>query len=115
MKTNALRFSHNFAPPDGTIVEHKKYINKNGFVWYGKLGANVSDKVCKNLMESKSPRILLIHSGKTDRHWAYVDKVLKETPPVQDIPEYYREMADNFHTWFRVYKRLSVKLNAIKV
>ena len=42
MKTIALRFSDNFAPLDGTIAEHKKMIELNGYVWYGKLGLKVS-------------------------------------------------------------------------
>lgn len=102
MKTIALRFSDNFAPSDGTIAEHKKLIDLNGYVWYGKLGSKVSDKVCKQIMENENPKILLIHSGKTARYWAYVDKIEKETPAAHDIPEYYRNQAGIFNTWFRV-------------
>lgn len=102
MKTIALRFSDNFAPTDGTIAEHKKMINSNGYVWYGKLGSKVSDKVCKQILENEDPKILLIHSGKTARYWAYVDKIIKESPPLKDVPEYYRSQAGIFNTWFRV-------------
>lgn len=104
MKTIALRFSDNFAPPSGTIAEHKNVIYQKGHVWYGKLGAVVSDKVCKEIMSNDMPRILLIHSGKSSRYWAYVDKVMKDTPPIHEIPEYYREQAGIFHTWFRILK-----------
>lgn len=104
MKTIALRFSDSFAPSAGTIAEHKKCISKTGYVWYGKLGSVVSDKVCKEIMSNESPRILLIHSGKSSRYWAYVDKAIKETPPLHEIPEYYREQASFFHTWFRVLR-----------
>lgn len=104
MKTIALRFSDNFAPPAGTIAEHKKCIAQIGHVWYGKLGAAVSDKVCKEIMLNECPRILLIHSGKSSRYWAYVDKVIKDTPPLHEIPEYYREQAGIFRTWFRVLR-----------
>ena len=104
MKTIALRFSDNFAPSAGTIAEHKKCIIETGHVWYGKLGAAVSDKVCKEIMSNDSPRILLIHSGKPSRYWAYVDKVIKDTPPLHEIPEYYREQTGSFHTWFRVLR-----------
>ena len=104
MRTIALRFSDNFAPAAGTIAEHKKCIFQTGHVWYGKLGTVVSDKVCKVILANDSPRILLIHSEKTSRYWAYVDKVIKDTPPLNEIPEYYREQTSMFHTWFRVLK-----------
>lgn len=104
MKTIALRFSDNFAPEDGTIAEHRKYIEKNGYVWYGKLGSAVSDKVCNDLMENDEPRILLIHSGKTSRYWAYIEEVTKDMPPKMEIPEYYREQAGIFKTWFKVFR-----------
>ena len=104
MKTIALRFSDNFAPQSGTIAEHIKCIDQTGHVWYGKLGAAVSDKVCKEILGNDNPRILLIHSGKSSRYWAYVDKVIKSTPPLNGIPEYYREQAGIFHTWFRVLR-----------
>ena len=104
MKTIALRFADGFAPSDGTIAEHRKCIAKNGHVWYGKLGNAVSDKVCKELLENEKPRILLIHSGKSFRYWAYIDRVIKETPPLFEIPEYYRNRVDSFKTWFRVLR-----------
>ena len=102
MKTIALRFSDNFAPDTGTIAAHRECIDVKGYVWYGKLGAPVSDKVCKDVLGNKEPRILLIHSGKTARYWAYIDQITKETPLQEDIPEYYRYQAETFHTWFRV-------------
>lgn len=104
MKTIALRFSDNFAPTMGTIAAHQECIDKNGYVWYGKLGSAVSDKICNELMAEEGKKILLIHSGKTSRYWAYIDKVQKEIPTLKDIPEYYRDQAGLFHTWFRVTK-----------
>ncbi len=104
MNTIALRFFDNFAPPEGTISAHKKYIQENGYVWYGKLGSPVSDRVCKDIMSNTNPRILLIHSGKSSRYWAYIDKISKEKPEQKDIPSYYRDQADNFHTWFRIIR-----------
>lgn len=104
MKTIALRFSDKFAPPTGTIYEHKKIIEEKGYVWYGKLGASVSDKICQEIFAEKEPRILLIHSGKTSRYWAYIDKVTKQIPASEDIPEYYRDHAGLFRTWFRIVK-----------
>lgn len=104
MKTIALRFSDNFAPEMGTIAAHQQCIEQKGYVWYGKLGSAVSDKMCKELMANDSTKILLIHSGRTARYWAYIDKVQKEIPKLVDIPEYYRNQAGLFKTWFRVTK-----------
>lgn len=104
MRTIALRFSDSFAPSSGTIEEHRKMISEAGFVWYGKLGATVSDKVCKEILANDSPRILLIHSGKTSRYWAYVDQITKDTPPISGIPEYYRHQTSKFKTWFRLVR-----------
>lgn len=72
--TAALRFADTFAPSEGTIQAHQNMIDKQGFVWYGKLGAAVSSKVANLIMENENPRILLIHSGKTGRYWAYIKK-----------------------------------------
>jgi hypothetical protein len=102
MKTISLRFSNNFAPAKGTIAAHQELINHKGYVWYGKLGIQVSAKVAKIIMDNVSPRILLIHSGSVGRYWANVDRVQNGIPPLEEIPEYYRNMASDFKTWFRV-------------
>ena len=44
MRTVALRFAENFAPDEGTIAAHEAVIEQLGFVWYGKMGAAVSQK-----------------------------------------------------------------------
>jgi hypothetical protein len=104
MKTVALRFSDNFAPDEGTISVHRNLIKENGYVWYGKLGAAVSKKVMEEIMGNDAPRILLIHSGKSNRYWAFIDKVQHEEPEASEIPEYYRDISNKFNTWFRVTK-----------
>lgn len=98
--TVALRFADTFAPAEGTIQTHQNLIDEKGFVWYGKLGAAVSSGILSN----KIPRILLIHSRKTGRYWAYVEKIQYDVPPKQEIPVYYRENAGVFKTWFKVTK-----------
>ncbi len=104
MKTIALRFGENLAPPCGTIEAHKKYIRKYGVVWYGKFGAPLSDKVIKQVLENKEPRILLIHSGSSNRYWAYVDKIEKDVPELSKVPSYYHGEIERIKTWFRVYR-----------
>lgn len=102
--TVALRFADTFAPAEGTIQAHQDLINKKGFVWYGKLGAVVSSKVANKILSNEFPRILLIHSGKIGRYWAYITKIQYDIPPRQEIPAYYRDNADMFKTWFKVIR-----------
>lgn len=102
MKTVALRFSDKFAPEYGTIVAHERMIQKNGYVWYGKLGLPLSRKAIDFINENNDPRILLIHSGKTARYWAHITEIKKEVPEIECIPEYYVDMCEKFRTWFKV-------------
>ena len=102
MKSIALRFSEKFAPPEGTIAAHTTLIDQKGYVWYGKLGTALSDKTVDLLMSNEHPRVLLIHSGKSSRYWAYIDVAQRVTPPLDEIPFYYRHMAQDFKFWFRV-------------
>ena len=104
MKTIALRFADRFAPEEGTIKAHQRVIDTYGFVWYGKMGNAVSETVLKELMGNDDPRILLIHSGRSERYWAYIDAAQKEQPDRRYIPEYYRDKAENFRSWFRVIR-----------
>lgn len=104
MKCIALRFSENFSPESGTISEHQKLIDKNGYVYYGKMGNNVSDKNISLILSQVNPRVLLIHSGGTKRYWAYIDKIIKVQPSFDEFPKYYHDMADKFKTWFRVIR-----------
>lgn len=63
MKTIALRFSNNFAPKTGTIVEHQKLIDKNGYVWYGKLGSSISNSVINMFWKTRTPKYYLFIAG----------------------------------------------------
>ena len=101
MRTIALRFGDNFAPEKGTIAAHNDVIKSYGFVWYGKLGSAVSKRVINEIVNNETPKILLIHSGKSDRYWAFIEKIQRDIPEKKYIPEYYRDNADNFKTWFK--------------
>mgnify|MGYP007103938832 CR=1 FL=1 len=100
----ALRFFEKFAPETGTIYEHQKIIDEIGYVYYGKMGNTVSDKNIQIIMQQKTPKILLIHSGGTNRYWATVDHIKKERPAFNEFPKYYHDISDKFKTWFRVVK-----------
>ena len=47
---------------------------------------------------------MLIHSGAAERYWAYIDKIQNAVPDVEGIPEYYRNRASDFKSWFRVLR-----------
>ena len=113
MRTIALRFADNFAPDGGTIVAHNEVIEKCGYVWYGKLGSAVSQKVIDEIMHNDVPKVLLIHSGKTGRYWAFVEKIQHSVPEKTQIPKYYRESAENFKTWFKVLKFENAPTNVL--
>lgn len=102
VKTIALRFGEHFAPECGTIVAHQEIIDKYGYVWYGKMGAAVSSKMVSEIMDNEKSMILLIRSGKTERYWAKVEKIQYDVPEKEKIPEYYRDTAGTFKTWFKI-------------
>lgn len=102
MKTIALRFGDNIAPSCGTILAHKAYIDRDGFVWYGKFGSAISKKVAEEISESKPFKILLIRSAKTERYWATVEEISYETPNLMNVPSYYRELYGKIKCWFKV-------------
>lgn len=52
-----LRFS--FSYRNDIIEQHKNLIEKNGYVWYGKLGAVISNKIINEIMIAKKTAILL--------------------------------------------------------
>lgn len=102
MNTIALRFGEHFSPECGTVAAHEALIQKNGYVWYGKLGNAVSQKVINELLNNEDPRFLLISSGKADRYWVHFDEVSKGQPSLDEYPEYYHNLGANMKTWFRV-------------
>ena len=102
MRTIALRFGEQFAPKDGTIEAHQQLIDVLGYVWYGKMGCPVSASIIETLKKQEDTKILLISSGKSDRYWAHITDISKITPPKEGIPEYYREFAGTFKTWFKI-------------
>lgn len=102
MKTIALRFAENFAPREGTIAAHSALMQDLGYVWYGKLGSPVSAAVSEAILKQADPRILLIHSGKSERYWLHVDAIQRDIPELEAIPLYYRNNVGGFGCWFRV-------------
>ena len=104
MNTIALRFGETFSPKEGTIDAHQALIDKYGFVWYGKMGSALSDKVVKDVLSYDSPRILLIHSGTNKRYWAYIDDISRNKPDLKYVPTYYHYLANNVKAWIRIVR-----------
>ena len=104
MRTISLRYTDRFAPQNGTIQEHQRILDEKGYVWYGKMGSPISEKVAEMILKNDVPRFLLIHSGYTERYWMHIDDISRERPADNDFPQYYHKMGDNFRTWFRVVK-----------
>ena len=104
MKTIALRFSDNYAPKEGMIFHHQNVINQLGYVWYGKFGNRISKDIIEEQLESEDPKFLLIKSGGIDRYWVHFDKFQEIQPPLDEIPEYYRNSSDTIKCWFRITK-----------
>ena len=102
MKTIALRFGEHFSPECGTIAAHQAIIDKLGYVWYGKLGSPVNQKMIAEILTNDSPRFLLINSGKADRYWVHISAISKEVPDKAEFPEYYHELSEKMKTWFKV-------------
>lgn len=103
MKTIALRFGETFSPVCGTIAAHQSVIDELGYVWYGKLGSTIADKVISEVLKADEKKILLIHSGSFDRYWAYFEEITKETPTC-GIPAYYANKASEFRVWFKIIR-----------
>ena len=102
MKTIALRFGEHFSPECGTIAANQEVIDELGYVWYGKMGNPVAERIVNELKEQEDTVILLINSGKVERYWAHVSEIVKQTPEKKGIPAYYRDLTDKFKTWFKV-------------
>lgn len=104
MKTISLRYTDSFAPHNGTIDAHQRIIDEKGYVWYGKMGAPLSQNVANMILGNKHTRFLLIHSGAIERYWMYFDKISRDRPADGEFPSYYQDMADKCGTWFRIIK-----------
>ena len=98
----ALRFAENKAPKDGTIAEHVRLIEKNGYVWYGKFGAPLSDKTKQEILSQDDPKILLIRSGRFERYWAHISDISRTAPDQGEYPEYYADFYTKIHAWLKV-------------
>lgn len=104
MEIIVLRFNEKFAPEKGTIKSHQEIIDKLGYVWFGKRGSIVSEEFKNKIFINPNPKLLLVKSGSKDKFWGYISEIKNETPNTKEIPEYYRENANEFKAWFKITK-----------
>ena len=104
MKTVALRFSDNYAPEEGMIFLHQQLIDKYGYVWYGKFGNSISQKIIDMILYMKDRKFLLIKSEGQERYWAHFDDIKKYDINIEAIPEYYRNDRNRVKCWFKITK-----------
>lgn len=102
MTTIALRFGEHFAPECGTILAHQQLIDEKGYVWYGKMGNRIADKVRKEILGDTDCKILLIRSGYAERYWATVENISDNPEDITAVPLYYRDDKEKFKTWFKI-------------
>ena len=102
MTTIALRFGEHFAPECGTILAHQQLIDEKGYVWYGKMGNRIADKVRKEILGDTGCKILLIRSGYAERYWAAVESISDDPEDLAAIPSYYCNDKEKFKTWFKI-------------
>ena len=111
MRTIALRFADNFAPPEGTIAAHSSLITQKGYTWYGKMGNPLSLDTIAMVLENCPAKILLIHSGTQKRYWAYVDAISRDYPGDGEYPAYYSDRSIKIRTWLRVIRFVDAPKN----
>lgn len=111
IRTIVLRYGDNFAPKCGTINAHMSYIEKNGFVWFGKMGLGISKKGIDAIMDSR--KALLVHSGKSDRYWLTIEKISTIRPSFDEFPEYYHDKVSNVKTWLKITNIEEAERNVI--
>ena len=115
MKTIALRFSDNYAPKEGMIYHHQAFIDKYGYVWYGKFGNRILKGLLDDMLENGTNRFLLIKSGSIERYWVYFDEYKQnELPDLNMVPEYYRNDYEKVGCWFKVFKIEKAEKNVLK-
>ena len=91
------------------IEEHKTLLNKNGFVWFGKIGNKPTDKALNRMIEDNSNYVLLKEPKK-----AYICtfETYQHDIPSEGYPAYYStEILPNreFSIWFKLLSINEVK------
>lgn len=104
MNTIVLRFSDSFAPKDGTLAEHEKLIQEYGYVWWGKRGPRISQKVAKNIICDGVGKVLLVRGGTKEKYWATVTEISDGCPQKSRIPEYYRGDVAFYGSFLKITK-----------
>jgi len=102
------------------IDEHIKMLEKNGFVWFGKIGSKPASKALNEMIADNSRYILLKEPKKS--YICEFENYKEDMPDKNLFPDYYNtEILPNrkFSIWFKIISILEVneteKLNSIIV
>jgi hypothetical protein len=95
-----LRFSDRLLENRGTIEEHQKVVEREGTVWFGKMGQPISQNAIDKLnqqVEDKIPTFIYLVKGNRRKPSAYISDLIiasKTIPPEEEslIPVYYQEL-----------------------
>jgi hypothetical protein len=110
-----LRFSDSLLKTGDTITAHTQVIEREGAVWFGKMGATVSQHnidVLNDQVKKNIPTYVYLVKGNRRKSSAYRGKlvVASKTIPIEEqhlAPQYYEELD------IRQYMKFWVKLSEI--
>ncbi len=92
-----------------TISEHKKIIEKNGYVWFGKFGNSIKQQYINTIDESDEEHFVFLIKTTQKKQYVYRANIItisKEDqrllPEKQFIPKYYRNSDLNFGFWLKL-------------
>lgn len=85
---NLLLLRYSSSLKESIIEEHRSLIDKQGYVWYGKLSGITSDRIISAVLSAEYPGIILYQKGK-----AYLCELSDFTinKPDEGYPKYYDE------------------------
>lgn len=85
------------------IDEHQKVLDKEGYVWFGKIGAKVKKTILSDLLEKKSNYIIL--KAPKETYFCTFTDFCEEIPKDNCFPDYYKsnfDSLDDFSMWFKI-------------
>lgn len=85
------------------IKEHNDLIEKNGYVWFAKIGNKPAMKVMQNMLDDKTPYLLL--KDPRNAYIAEFSEFSEDKPLEGEYPEYYKTEippSRKISVWFKI-------------
>ncbi|MHC9388265.1 hypothetical protein ACYZFP_04920 [Clostridioides difficile] len=93
------------------VLEHKNVIDKEGYVWFGKIGSKPRREILNNLLREKNNYVLL--KSKQECYICIFEQYKEKMPEDKNFPKYYNELVkgefENFTIWFKLRSMIKVK------